>query len=68
MKQIDFYTSDNMAQFWDFTKGLLQTTAPGIMLWFAVTAVGIVLTIIVKAFRQSSKEDDEDDEIEVRHY
>lgn len=69
MEKIDFYTTDNMNLFWEYVKGLLSTAAPGVMLWFSVVCVGLLLGIVVKAWKQSSKEhDDDDDDIEFRHY
>jgi hypothetical protein len=63
---IDFWTTENMGDFWGYVRMLLETVSPGVMLWTAVAAVGILIGIIVAAFRKSSK--DEDDDIEFRHY
>lgn len=68
MPSIDFYSTENLNLFWEYVKGLLQTTAPGVMIWFALVSVGLLLGIIVKAWRQSSKEQEDDDDIEFRHY
>lgn len=64
---IDFWTDANMAEFWGFSKMLLETTAPGVMIWFAIVGVGLVLTIVVKAWRDSSKENS-DEEYDYREY
>lgn len=62
-----FYTDERLAQLWDFVRQLLQMTSPGVMIWFAIVAVGLLLTIVVNAWRKSSSDRDEDD-IEIRHY
>ena len=68
MMTIQFYTTENMGLFWDYVKMLLTGIAPGIMLAFAVVCVGLLLGIIIKAWKQSAKEAEEEDEIEFRNY
>lgn len=64
---IDFWTNQNMGEFWGFVKMLLETVQPGVMLVVAVAALGLLLGIIVKAFRKSSG-DTEDEDVEIRRY
>jgi hypothetical protein len=68
MERIDFYTPERMTEFWGYVQGLLETTSPGVMLWFSVVAVGMVLGIIVKAWKQGSKENNDDDDYDIHHY
>jgi hypothetical protein len=68
MGQIDFYTPERMTEFWGYVQELLETTSPGVMLWFSVVAVGMLLGIIVNAWKQGSKDKDDDDEYDIRHY
>lgn len=49
-----------MSLFWDYAKVLLETTAPGVMIWFALIGVGMLLTIVVRAWKESAKKDNED--------
>ncbi|MDQ0412897.1 hypothetical protein [Mesobacillus stamsii] len=61
MFSIDFWTTTNMSLFWDYAKVLLETTAPGVMIWFALIGVGMLLTIVVGAWKESAKKDNDDD-------
>lgn len=66
---IVFYTPERMAELWKNVESLLSMVSPGVMIWVAITAVGMLLIIIINAFRQATapKEEDDDD-VEVRHY
>lgn len=59
--QIDFFNSTNLSLFWSYVKMLLEGVAPGVMIAFAVVCVGFLLGIIVKAWKQSSREEEERD-------
>ncbi|TRM08766.1 hypothetical protein FH966_14785 [Lentibacillus cibarius] len=63
---IEFWTNENMGTFWEYVKMLLGGIAPGIMLTVAVAAAGLLIGIIVNAFKQTS--DNKDDDYEIRHY
>ncbi|MEF7566327.1 hypothetical protein V4V35_25390 [Bacillus infantis] len=65
--KIDFWKDDTMAQFWSYVRMLLEGISPGIMITVAVAAVGIMVGIVVKAFKSSS-EDEEEEDYEVKHY
>jgi hypothetical protein len=67
MFEINFYSAENMQLFWDYTQSLLKTAAPGVLIWFATIAVGWLLTIIVRSFRQGNNDDDDDD-YDIKHY
>lgn len=64
---ITFATPENLAQFWDFVETLLRFAAPWVTIAVAIIGVGILITVIINAWTQGAKEQ-EDDDIEVRHY
>lgn len=67
--EINFLNDANMTEFWEYAKMLLSTAAPGVMIWFAVVGVGLLLGIVVKTWRESAREQQEDDDdIDYRHY
>lgn len=70
MPTIDFFNSENMMLFWDYVKMLLMGVQPAILISVAVVAVGLILGIVVKAWRKSSDDQlkDNDDDYEIRHY
>lgn len=65
---ISFATDGNMTVFWGFVRTLLSFASPWVMIAVAILAVGMLLAIVVQAFKKASKEDDPDDDIEIRHY
>lgn len=60
--RIDFGGAEDMAIFWGYVKLLLGTVSNWIMLSVAVVAVGLLLGIVVKAWKESSKDVDKSDE------
>lgn len=64
---ITFATPGNMNTFWGFVQTLLGFASPWVMIAVAIAAVGLLLLVIVNSFRKAAKDEDED-EIEVRHY
>lgn len=69
MPSITFWTDSNMAQFWENNKMLLETIQPGIMLVTAISLLGLLIGVIVRAVKKSDDEDDDDHrDYEVRHY
>lgn len=67
MFNIDFFNADNMNLFWQYVQSLLKTVSPAVMLWAALCAVGLLIPIIIKAFRKAD-EDDEDEDFEYKQY
>ncbi|MBM4765449.1 hypothetical protein [Bacillus sp. B15-48] len=65
---LEFYTNENMNTFWQFVEMLLKTAAPGVLIWFALIGVGLLLRIIVKSFKDGNKNNDDDDDIEIKRY
>lgn len=59
--QFDFFNSTNLALLWDYVGILLTGVSPGIMISFAIACVGFLLAIIIKAWKQSAKEEEEKD-------
>lgn len=66
--KIDFWSNSRMSEFWGYVKMLLEGVSPGILLVVALASVGLLLGIVVRAWKQSSKDDDDNDDIEFRHY
>jgi hypothetical protein len=64
--QINFFNAENLSLFWEYVRMLLAGVSPGILITFAVVAVGWLLRIIVQSFRKSGEDDDDD--IEIKHY
>lgn len=74
LPSMQFFTDARLREFWGYVRELTLTVSPLIMLAAAVVAVGMLLAIIVNAFKQASRNDDDDDDrndnndYEVRRY
>lgn len=69
MNSITFGGVKDMNLFWGYVKVLLGAVSNWVMLAVAVVAVGLLLGIVVKAWKESSKDvDHSDDDIEYREY
>lgn len=66
--KITFWNNQTINEFWEYVRILLEGISPGILISVAIVAVGLVLTIIVNAWKRSSKDLEKDDDIEIRHY
>lgn len=65
---IVFYTPERMAEFWGFVKTLLSMVSPGVMIAVAIIAVGMILTVVVRAWKEAAAPKEEGEEIEIRRY
>lgn len=67
--KIEFWSPENMLEFWSYVGMLLEGVSPGVLIVVACAAVGLLLGIVVKSWAKASKEDDSsDDDIEYRNY
>ncbi|WP_018931341.1 hypothetical protein [Gracilibacillus lacisalsi] len=65
---ITFWTNDNMAKFWDYVQMLLETIQPGIMLTVAIVLVGLLIGVIVRSFKKTEDDENNDRDYEIRRY
>ncbi len=65
---IDFWTTSNMNEFWGYVRMLLETISPGIMITVAVVAVGLLVGIVVSTWRKAQKDQEQEQDYEVRRY
>lgn len=61
---LTFFTAERMSTFWGYVRMLLESVSPIVMIVAALGALGIFITIIVKAMNKA--EDDQD--FEYREY
>lgn len=67
MYDIEFWNSVRLTEFWDMVGGLLKFVSPGVLITVAIIGVGMLLTIVINAFKQGA-EDDDDKDYEIKHY
>lgn len=56
MSDYTFFTSARLMEFWGWVKILLQMASPAVLIAVAIIAVGLLLAIVIRAFKKSSKE------------
>lgn len=67
--KIDFWSSNRLNEFWEMVEELTKFSAPGIMIYVAITLVGFLLIIVVRSFKQATKnENDDDEDFDIKHY
>lgn len=66
--KIDFWSNSRLGEFWDMVKLLLTGVSPGIMISVAVSAVGMLIIIVINAWKSSSKENNDERDYEYREY
>ena len=66
MNSITFGGSQDLAQFWSFVKMLLTAVNPWIMISFSIVCVGFLLSIVIKAWRNASKDSDHDSDYDYK--
>ena len=67
MPEITFLNSENLNQLWSFVGTLLKGVSPGILISFSIVCVGLLINIVIKAWKGSAKEQ-EDEDVDIRHY
>lgn len=65
--EIDFLYK-NMGEFWGYVGLLLKGIQPGIMLAFAVVAVGLILGIIISTWKRSARDLEKEEDYEYKEY
>lgn len=67
MYDVTFFTNARMNEFWDMVSGLLKFSSPSVLIFVAITMAGILLTVVIRAFKSSSK-DDSDKDYDIHYY
>lgn len=62
-----FFSNTNLSTMWGYVETLLKFIAPGVMIPFAIVCVGLLLGVVIRAWKQAGKEQEEED-YEVKHY
>ncbi|QGH32593.1 hypothetical protein GI584_00165 [Gracilibacillus salitolerans] len=65
---ITFWTNENMMEFWSNVRMLLETIQPGIMLTVAIVLVGALIGVIVRSFKKTEDDENNDRDYEIRRY
>lgn len=67
--QIEFFNESNMLLFWGYLGMFLKVVSPALLISIALSAVGLLLLVIVRAVKKAYFDEPEDDEdYDIRHY
>ena len=71
--EIEFWNSGRLQEFWDMAAAMLKFAAPGVLIAVAIIGVGMLLTIVIAAFKKGADDDDrrrrdDDDDFDVKYY
>lgn len=65
---IEFFTPARLREFWSMIEGLLKFASPSVLIFVAIMAVGMVLTIAIKAFKKGAETNDQDKDFDIKYY
>lgn len=68
MNDLVFYTPETMGKLWSWIGSLLSYTSPGVLIVFAIGAIGMLIWLIFYAIGAAFKKDDDPDDFDIRHY
>lgn len=68
MYEHDFFTKARLKEFWDMVGGLLKFAAPSVLIFVAITAVGMLLIIAIKAFKKGADSEERDKDFDIKYY
>lgn len=64
-----FFTSARLKEFWQMVEGLLKFAAPSVLIFVAISAVGLLLVLVIKSFKKgANSEDDENKDYDIKYY
>lgn len=66
--EITFFTDARLSEFWDIVAGLLKFASPSVLIFVAITAVGMLLTLAIKAFQKGADSEDDDKDYDIKYY
>lgn len=62
-----FFTPARLREFWDMVAGLVKLASPMVLISVAMTCVGLILVLAIRAFRKGSESDDDRD-YDIKYY
>lgn len=69
MYEHTFFTTARLKEFWDIVAGLLKFASPSVLIFVAITAVGMILIAAIRAFKKGADSEDEDDkDYDIKYY
>lgn len=64
-----FFTSARLKEFWKMVEALLKFASPSVLIFVAISAVGLLLVLVIKSFKKGADSEDEDDkDYDIKYY
>lgn len=64
----EFFTFSRYREFWDMVAGLVKLASPMVLISIAMTCVGLVLVLAIRAFRKGAGDDRDDRDYDIKYY
>ena len=69
MYEHTFFTQARLREFWDMVAGLVKLASPMVLISVAMTCVGLILVLAIRAFRKGSEPEYNDDrDYDIKYY
>ena len=64
-----FFTPARLKEFWQMVEALLKFASPAVLIFVAISAVGLLLVLVIKSFKKGADSEDEDDkDYDIKYY
>lgn len=64
-----FFTPARLKEFWQMVEALLKFASPAVLIFVALSAVGLLLVLVIKSFKKGADSEDEDDkDYDIKYY
>lgn len=68
MYDVTFWDSARLKEFWGIVESLLKFASPSVLIAVAIIAVGMVMTLVIYAFKKGANQDNRDDDFDIKYY
>lgn len=62
-----FFDAAALTELWQMVVGLLSLASPAVLIFVAIVAVGMLVTIAIVAFKKAANDDDDED-YDIKYY
>lgn len=66
--EIEFFTSARLSEFWDMIAGLLKFASIPVLIFVAISGVGLLITAIIFAFKKGADPEETDRDYDIKYY
>lgn len=68
MYDVTFFTPQRMSELWEMVGGLLKFASPSVLIFVALTCVGMFLMIVINAVKKAANHDKENEDFDIKYF